>query len=68
MGFNSGFKELRQLAVLQLVGKSVKCLRQITNGSVNRDNSYRKSNKMSQCIKILFLIYMKLNMFRAVQF
>ena len=28
-------------------------------------NSYRKSNKMPQCIKILFHIYMKLNMFRA---
>ena len=28
-------------------------------------NSYRKSNKMPQCIKILFHIYMKINMFRA---
>jgi len=28
-------------------------------------NSYRKSNKMPHCIKILFHIYMKLNMFRA---
>jgi hypothetical protein len=27
-------------------------------------NSYRKSNKMQNCIKILFHIYMKLNMFR----
>ena len=26
-------------------------------------NSYRISNKMQQCIKILFHIYMKLNMF-----
>jgi len=25
----------------------------------------KKSNKMQQCIKILFQIYMKLNMFRA---
>jgi hypothetical protein len=28
-------------------------------------NSYRKSNKMPQLIKILFHIYTKLNMFRA---
>ena len=28
-------------------------------------NSHRKSNKMHQCIKILFRIYLKLNMFRA---
>jgi len=28
-------------------------------------NSQRKSNKMQQCIKILFHIYMKLNMLRA---
>jgi hypothetical protein len=27
--------------------------------------SYRKSNEMSQCIKILFHIYVKLNIFRA---
>jgi len=27
--------------------------------------SHRKSNKMQQCMKILFHIYMKLNMFRA---
>jgi hypothetical protein len=27
--------------------------------------SYIKSNKMQQCNKILFLIYMELNMFRA---
>jgi hypothetical protein len=29
--------------------------------------SYRKSNKMLQCIKILFHIYVKLNMFRVTQ-
>jgi hypothetical protein len=29
------------------------------------NNSHRKSNKLQQCIKILFHIYMKLNMFRA---
>jgi len=29
------------------------------------NNSQRKSNKMQQYIKILFHIYMKLNMFRA---
>jgi hypothetical protein len=28
-------------------------------------NSYRQSNKTQQCIKILFHIYMKLNMFRT---
>jgi hypothetical protein len=28
-------------------------------------NSHRKSNKMQECIKILFHIYMKLNMFWA---
>jgi hypothetical protein len=28
-------------------------------------NSHRKSNKMQQCIKILFHNYVKLNMFRA---
>jgi hypothetical protein len=28
-------------------------------------SSRRKANKMQQCIKILFYIYMKLNMFRA---
>jgi hypothetical protein len=28
-------------------------------------NSHRKSNKMQQCMKILFHIYMKLNMFRV---
>jgi len=27
--------------------------------------SHKKSNKKQQCIKILFPIYMKLNMFRA---
>jgi hypothetical protein len=27
--------------------------------------SNKKSNEMQQCIKILFYIYMKLNMFRA---
>jgi len=31
----------------------------------NSNDSYRKSNKMSQGIKILFRIYMKLKMFRA---
>jgi hypothetical protein len=30
-------------------------------------NSLRKSNKMQQCVKILFHIYMKLNMFRATR-
>ena len=34
-------------------------------GSVHRSMSHRKSDKMQQCIKILFHIYMKLNMFRA---
>jgi len=28
-------------------------------------HSHRKSNKIQQCIKILFHIYMKLNIFRA---
>jgi len=28
-------------------------------------NSHRKSNKMQQCIKVSYYIYMKLNMFRA---
>ena len=28
-------------------------------------NSHKKSNQMQQCIKILFHIYMKLNVFRA---
>jgi hypothetical protein len=30
-------------------------------------SSQRKSNKIQQCIKILFNIYMKLNMFRATR-
>jgi hypothetical protein len=35
-------------------------------GSVHRSTIHKeKSNKMQQCIKILFHIYMKLNMFRA---
>jgi len=33
--------------------------------SIVKYHSLRKSNKMQQCIKILFHIYMKLNMFRA---
>jgi hypothetical protein len=32
---------------------------------VRNYNSHKKSNKMQQCIKILFHIYMKFNMFRA---
>jgi hypothetical protein len=36
-----------------------------TNTINNKNPSQRKSNKMQQCIKILFHIYMKLNMFQA---
>jgi len=39
---------------------------QIIHNRVNNGNSsQKKSNKMQQCIKILFHIYMKLNMFWA---
>jgi hypothetical protein len=40
----------------------------VTDGGVDSSSkvySQRKSNKMQQCIKILFHMYMKLNMFRA---
>jgi len=35
--------------------------------NIKQTNSQRKSNKMQQCIKILFRIYMKLNMFWATR-
>jgi hypothetical protein len=39
--------------------------RQHEQNKILDTNSQRKSNKMQQCIKILFHIYMKLNLFRA---
>jgi len=40
-------------------------LRGMVNDQEYSNNPQRKSNKMQQCIKILFHIYMKLNIFRA---
>ena len=49
------------------------CLSECNNATLTKEifvkilifDSYGKSNKMPQCSKILFHIYMKLNMFRS---
>ena len=54
----------RYFKLLQHISKTRSSI-PILTGTFSCYKTQRKSNKMQQCIKILFHIYMKLNMFRA---